>query len=83
MGYKVRLTNESEVVAQMEKILKELASDRELLARLRQHGMSYARECLTWDAKAQSTTQVLKWVVRQGPKPNLPPPKMLHLEGAR
>ncbi len=79
VGYKVPLTYESDVVSQMEKTLTELAGNRDLLSRLRQQGMSYARERLTWDAKAQSTTQVLNWVVRRGPKPNLPPPKMLHL----
>jgi glycosyltransferase involved in cell wall biosynthesis len=77
VGYKVPLTNESEIVAQIEKILTGLAQDRELLNRLRQQGMAYARECLTWDAKAQRTTQVLNWVVRRGLKPDLPPPKML------
>ncbi len=82
VGYTVPLSNESEIVSQMEKILTDLAGNRELLNRLRQQGMSYARERLTWDAKAQSTTQVLNWVVRRGPKPSLVPPKMLHLEPA-
>jgi glycosyltransferase involved in cell wall biosynthesis len=83
VGYKVPLTNESEFVSQMEKILKELANDRDLLNRLRQRGVAYARESLTWDAKAQSTTQVLDWAARRGPKPILLPPKMLHAEGKR
>ena len=78
VGYKVPLTNESEIVAQIEKILTDLAQDRELLNRLRQQGMAYARKSLTWDAKAQRTTQVLNWVARRGPKPNLPPPKVLY-----
>jgi glycosyltransferase involved in cell wall biosynthesis len=82
VGYKVPVTNEREMVAQMQKILAGLAQDRDLLSRLRQQGMSYARECLTWEAKAQSTTRVLNWAVGQGPKPNLTPPKMLHLEPA-
>jgi glycosyltransferase involved in cell wall biosynthesis len=77
VGFKVPLTNESDFVEQMEKILKELAADQDLLERLRRQGMAYARECLTWDAKAQATTRVLDWVVRQSPKPNLPPPKWL------
>jgi glycosyltransferase involved in cell wall biosynthesis len=80
VGYKVPLTNQDEMVAQMQEILAGLAHDRDLLNRLRQQGMSYARKCLTWEAKAQRTTQVLNWVVRRGPKPDLPPPKMLHLE---
>jgi glycosyltransferase involved in cell wall biosynthesis len=82
VGYKVPLTNEGEFVSQMETILTELAGNRELLNRLRQQGMSYARECLTWDAKAQNTARVLNWVVRGGPKPALPPPKLLHLRPA-
>ena len=82
IGCKVPLTNEIDVVSQIERILLDLARNREHLARLRQQGMSYARGRLTWDAKAQSTTQVLNWVVRRGPKPNLPPPKTLH-PGAR
>ena len=77
VGFKVPLTNENDFVAQMEKILTELAHDRDRLERLRRQGMTYARECLTWDAKAQATTKVLRWAVRQSPKPDLPPPKTL------
>ena len=62
----------------IEKILADLASNQDVLNRLRRQGMSYARECLTWDAKAQATTQVLKWAVRRGPKPDLSPPKVLY-----
>jgi glycosyltransferase involved in cell wall biosynthesis len=80
VGYKVPLTNENQIVSEIEKILTDLAGNREMLNRLRQQGISYARERLTWDAKAQSTTQVLNWTVRRSPRPNLPPPKMLHLE---
>ena len=82
VGYKVALTNESDMVSQIEKILTGLVHDRELLNRLRQQGMTYVRECLTWDAKAERTTRVLNWVSGRGPKPDLPPPKMLHLAGA-
>ena len=78
VGYKVPPTNETEVVSQMEKILANLASNRELLHRLRQQGMPYARECLTWDAKAHSSTTVLRWVLRQGPKPDLTPSTIHH-----
>ena len=80
VGYKVPVTSENDMVAQMEKILTNLAGNRDLLNRLRQQGMSYARERLTWDAKAQSFTRILYWVVRRSPKPDLQPPKMLHLE---
>jgi glycosyltransferase involved in cell wall biosynthesis len=80
VGYKVPATNEAEVVAEMEKILTGLASNRDLLKRLRQQGMSYARECLTWDAKAQATTQVLNWAVGRGPKPDLPWSRMARVK---
>jgi len=80
VGYKVSLTNENDVVAQMERILAELANDRDLLERLRQQGVKYAQEHLSWDAKARTVTRILQWATRQGPKPDLPPPKMLHLK---
>jgi glycosyltransferase involved in cell wall biosynthesis len=78
VGYKVPLTNEGDFVSDMERILEGLAQDRDLLDRLRRQGIAYARECLTWDVKALSTTRVLNWVVRRGPKPNLSPPKVLY-----
>jgi len=77
VGYKVPLTNEIDVVAQMEKILTELAHNRDRLEQLRQQGIAYVQERLTWDAKAQTVTRVLHWVLRRGPKPDLPPPKTL------
>jgi len=78
VGYKVSLTNESDLVLQMEKILASLAQDRDLLNRLRQQGMNYARERLTWDAKAQTLSAIMHWALRRGPKPILPPPKALY-----
>jgi len=83
VGYKVPLTNENDIISQMEKILAHLATDRHLLNQLRQRGVSYARERLTWDAKAQSTTRILNWAVGRAPRPDLPPPKVLHLDHAR
>src|SRR5438128_5544013 len=77
VGYKVALTNESDMVSEIEKILTELAHNRDRLEQLRRQGMAYVQERLTWDAKAQSVTRVLNWAVRQGPKPDLPPPKDL------
>lgn len=77
VGYKVALTNERDMVAQMEVILMELAHNRDRLERLRRQGMAYVQECLTWDAKAQAVTQVLNWAAGHGPKPDFPPPKNL------
>jgi glycosyltransferase involved in cell wall biosynthesis len=81
VGYKVRLTNEADVVSQIHEVLRDLAQDRDLLERLRQQAVSYAREHLSWDAKAQALTSIMQWALRQGPKPNLPPPKV-RLESA-
>jgi glycosyltransferase involved in cell wall biosynthesis len=77
VGYKVPLTNESDIVSRIETILKDLASNPDLLHRLQCDGMAYAYERLTWDAKAQATSQVLNWVVGRGPKPALCSPKGL------
>ena len=77
VGYKVPLTNESDIVVQLEKALTQLAHNRDHLERLRRQGMIYARERLTWDAKAHDTSKVLHWVLRRGPKPDLLPPKAL------
>jgi glycosyltransferase involved in cell wall biosynthesis len=77
IGFKVPLTNEDDVVSQIEKVLAKLADDPELLEQLRQRGMHYAREYLSWDGKAQLMTQILTWVVGQGPKPDLQPRKTL------
>jgi glycosyltransferase involved in cell wall biosynthesis len=78
VGYKVPLINESDMVSRLEKILADLAQNRDCLERVRQRGMSYAHECLTWDGKAETLTTIMRWVLRQGPKPNLPPPKVLY-----
>lgn len=80
VGYKVALTSENDIVAQMEQILGALVHDRRLLQKLRRQGMIYAREQLTWEAKAAETNQVLHWVLQKAPKPDFVPPKMLHPE---
>jgi glycosyltransferase involved in cell wall biosynthesis len=82
VGYKVALTNENDVVVQIENILTELAHNRSRLAQLRRQGIEYVKECLTWDAKAKSVTRVLNWIVGRAAKPDLPPPKMFQLNGA-
>lgn len=81
VGFKVSLTNERDFVVDMQQILAELASNRKLLEQLRKQGMSYARERLTWESKAQDVTRVLQWVLRRGPKPDFPPPKALSIVG--
>jgi glycosyltransferase involved in cell wall biosynthesis len=78
VGFKVPLTNEHDVVLQIEKVLTELARDPDLLDRVRQKGVRYARECLSWDGKAQIMAEILSWAVGRGPKPGLKPPKAPH-----
>jgi glycosyltransferase involved in cell wall biosynthesis len=75
VGFTVSLTNEDDVVLQIEKVLAELARDPSLVSRLRQQGMRYARQHLSWDGKAQMVSDVLSWVAGNGPKPDLPSPK--------
>jgi glycosyltransferase involved in cell wall biosynthesis len=82
VGYKVPLTNESDIAAQMEKILTELAQNRDRLEQLRRQGIAYVQERLTWEAKAESVTRVLNWAVGRAPKPDLPPAKMLQPQRA-
>lgn len=77
VGCKASLTNENDLVVQIDKILTELAQDRGRLDKLRRQGMAYARERLTWGGKAEDTTKILYWVLQKGPKPNLVPPKAL------
>lgn len=82
VGCKVSLTNEADVVSQIEEVLRDLVQHRDVLERLQQQAVSYAGECLSWDAKAQALTSIMYWALRQGPKPNLPPPTALRLTGA-
>jgi glycosyltransferase involved in cell wall biosynthesis len=78
VGYKVPLTNENDIAAQIEKVLIELDQNRDHLQQLRRQGMAYVRECLTWDAKARATTRILQWAAGRCPKPDMPPPKELN-----
>jgi glycosyltransferase involved in cell wall biosynthesis len=80
VGYKVPLTDEGDFVSRMEKILAELYENRDHLRHLRRQGMAYIRESLTWEAKAEATTRILRWAVRQGPKPHFPPPKVFAVD---
>jgi glycosyltransferase involved in cell wall biosynthesis len=73
VGFKVPLTNEEDVVLQIEKVLAKLSDDPALLKGLREQGMRYARERLSWDGKAEMMTQILTWARGQGAKPDLRP----------
>ncbi len=75
VGYKVPLVNEEYMVSHLNTALARLSSDREHLEDLRSKGMLYARQHLTWDAKARMVTEILNWVTGRGPKPRLSPPQ--------
>jgi glycosyltransferase involved in cell wall biosynthesis len=74
VGYKIGLTSEADFVRKLATVLDRLALDSDHLETLRQHGMAYARERLTWEGKARAVSGVLQWVTGNGPKPDLPPP---------
>jgi glycosyltransferase involved in cell wall biosynthesis len=69
VGYKIPMSNEDDMILKLESVLRDLAEDRSNLNNLRQRGMAYAREHLTWDAKARVTTDILLWATKRGPKP--------------
>ena len=77
VGYRIAVTNENDMVAEIEKVLLNLAERSDHLAGLQQRGRRYALEQLSWDGKALIMTQVLLWATGQGPKPVLLPPKSM------
>jgi glycosyltransferase involved in cell wall biosynthesis len=74
VGYKIPMTNEADFIRNLAAVLERLALDRGHLERLRQRGMAYAREQLTWEGKARQVSGVLQWVTGKAPKPHMPPP---------
>jgi glycosyltransferase involved in cell wall biosynthesis len=79
VGYKIALLHEDDMILKLESVLEHLARDRIHLETLRQEGMAYAREHLTWDGKARVVSKVLRWATGHGPKPSLQPPERLSL----
>lgn len=75
VGFRIPLTNENEMPSKIESILERLASDRDLLDAIRERGLCYVRENITWEAKARMVTDILLWVTGNGPKPSMHPPK--------
>lgn len=74
IGYKIPLTNADDMILTVESALRNLAEDRNHLATLRERGMAYVRNNLTYDARARVITKVLLWATGRGPKPVLQPP---------
>jgi glycosyltransferase involved in cell wall biosynthesis len=74
IGCKIPMLNEDGMVLQLASVLKKLADDRRHLEKLRERGMAFAREKLTYDARARALTDVMLWATKRGPKPDLRPP---------
>ena len=77
VGYRIRLSNESQMAEEIGSVLEHLALDRNHLETLRKQGILYTREELTWERKAQKITDILLWAIGAGPKPTMIPPKFL------
>ena len=75
VGYRIPLTDEQRMAAEIESILAHLASDRHQLETLRRQGAAYVRSHLTWEAKARMVSDILLWSVGVGPRPTVSPPK--------
>jgi glycosyltransferase involved in cell wall biosynthesis len=77
IGYKVPMSNQDEMVVEIEGVLRKLAKDRSHLEAMRQRGMAYVREQLTYDRRARVLTDILLWSTGRGTKPELHPPARL------
>jgi glycosyltransferase involved in cell wall biosynthesis len=69
VGFRVPLVTPDQVVTDIAQHLSALAADRNLLKQLSDNSIAYAREHLTWDAKARVVSDVLSWVVGIAEKP--------------
>jgi glycosyltransferase involved in cell wall biosynthesis len=74
IGYKIPMSNEDDMVLNIESVLTNLAEDRNQLQNLSERGMAYVREHLTWDKRVRVMNDILLWATGRGPKPMLLPP---------
>ncbi|MGE4056662.1 MAG: glycosyltransferase family 4 protein [Vicinamibacterales bacterium] len=74
VGFAFRLTNEADAVTEIDYALDRLERDRLLLQEISARGLGYAKEHLTWQAKARTVSSILMWTAGRGAKPDLPPP---------
>jgi glycosyltransferase involved in cell wall biosynthesis len=70
VGYRVPLHTPEQVIRDIAQALSELAHNRELLQATSVRAMDYAREHLTWDAKALVMTRILAWAAGSGDRPS-------------
>jgi glycosyltransferase involved in cell wall biosynthesis len=74
VGYTIPMVNEEQMVLHIQNVLKELAEHPGHLEDMRRRGMAYARDVLTYDARARVLTDIAMWALGRGPKPMLEPP---------
>jgi glycosyltransferase involved in cell wall biosynthesis len=75
VGYAIPMVNEAQMVSDLQSVLKELSEDPGHLENLRQKGMAYVREVLTYDARARVLTDISLWAMGRRSKPCLEPPE--------
>ncbi len=68
-GYKIPLSDEEGSKKGFRAALEELDKNRKQLETLANQAITHTREHLSWEGKAQQTTEILLWVLGQGPKP--------------
>lgn len=74
IGFRIALTDDADMVQKIQGVLQTLSDDPARLETLRQRGMAYARESLTYDARARVITDVLLWALGREARPALHPP---------
>ena len=73
IGYTIPMLDEERMILKLQSVLREVADNPKHLENLRERGMAYARETLTYDARARVMTDVALWAMGRGPKPRLEP----------
>ncbi len=75
-GFSIDLKDEDHTTSELTKILEKLSAEPWLLEKLSRDGQRYAREELSWKGKALKMTAIFQWCLGEGPKPDLPPPRL-------
>jgi glycosyltransferase involved in cell wall biosynthesis len=76
IGFKLAVSTEAEMASAIQDVLQHLVENPSRLEALRHRGMAYARENLTYDARARVITDVLLWAMGRRTKPTLLPPSL-------
>jgi glycosyltransferase involved in cell wall biosynthesis len=74
VGYAIPMVSAEQMVSEIDSVLKQLATDSLLVENMRRRAMAYAREVLTYDARARVLTNIAMWAIGRGARPTLLPP---------